>query len=149
MSISWFIHSLLLCYVVIDNPLLRSDSESVSSAKEFPPPCSHIQFHQAKLLNSLPFSRLAGDSYHSWRLYAVLLAPRGVLVCVRLFEVPNDLLHIAVHVSQLHYIHWFIKPKFLLLFFRTNRSPSHPLLPLRQRQQKPAQGEENSGYYIF
>ncbi|XP_042634522.1 calmodulin-regulated spectrin-associated protein 1-B-like isoform X3 [Cyprinus carpio] len=26
----------------------------------------------------------------------------------------------------------------------TNRSPSHPLLPLRQRQQKPAQGEENS-----
>ncbi|XP_016306696.1 calmodulin-regulated spectrin-associated protein 1a isoform X4 [Sinocyclocheilus anshuiensis] len=39
---------------------------------------------------------------------------------------------------------YYLHPEESLSVFRTNRSPSHPLLPLRQRPQKPTQGEENS-----
>ncbi|XP_016404115.1 calmodulin-regulated spectrin-associated protein 1-B-like [Sinocyclocheilus rhinocerous] len=39
---------------------------------------------------------------------------------------------------------YYLHPEESLSVFRTNRSPSHPLLPLRQRPQKPTQREENS-----
>lgn len=132
---------LLLFCAVIDNPLLQSDSESVSSAKEFPPPCAHIQCHQAKLLNSLPFSRLTGDSCHSWRLYALLLAPRGVLVCVSLFDLPN-LLHIAVCVLRL-----FFKADISFLFQSKQKPLPQPLPPAPPTAAETAEAHSGGGEF--